>query len=545
MEYHCGEPVTQLGTLPSMAADRYGEKTAFVFVDGEQSFVEFERRTNRVAHVLTEHGVGPGERVGLYMPNGRQFPAAQFGAVRAGTVPVPLNLGMTPDTLEYVLRDAGVEVLIADAALADEAQVLAERAEVDRLFVPGADEQEQERDGGVCVVDYAAETAAAPDAFEPVTRDPDDVYIQLYTSGTTGRPKGVPLSHRAVLAGIENFSRALPVEADDTALLALPLFHLYANGLLGLFVYRGGSAVVHAEPEPAAMLSAIDDHEVTTLPAVPAVYAELEREYREERYDVSSLETALSAGAPLPEELARRIERVWGVRLVEAWGMTEVPAATLEPARGIGKGAGCVGPPLPGVELKLVDPESRETIVGPEAFEPVGDVGSSESTGEIAVRGPVVFDGYHGRTGGGESFDEEGWFYTGDVGRVDGDGFLWIVDRVDDMIVTGATNVYPTAVEDALHEHPDVAEAAVVAAPHEVKGKAPVAFVVTEPDTTPEEDALRSFALERLPAYAHPRRVFFVDALPKSAARKVQRYRLEARASERLDGPLEPSERQL
>lgn len=539
MEYHRGERVTHVGTLPSMAADRYGAKTAFSFAGEDQSYAAFEQRTNRVANVLAEY-LEPDERVGLYMPNTARFPAAQFGAVRMGAVPVPLNLRLDPDTLAYVVRDAGIDAMVAAGTLADEARELAERTGVELLFVPDAGDY-------AGVVDYAAATAAAADEFEPVERADDDVYVQLYTSGTTGRPRGVPLSHQTVLSAIENFSRGLPVEADDTLLLALPLCHLYANGMMGLFVYRGGSMVVGSEPEPAELLSAIDKHAVTMVAGVPSLYTTMHREYRESPdSDLSTLRTAVSSGAPLPDALRRRIEEDWDVRLVEAWGMTEVPAATLEPVYGVRKGAGCVGPPLPGVELRLVDPETRETKVALEEGEPSGTDFDDEGavTGEIAVRGPVVFDGYHGHDDG-DIFDDEGWFYTGDVARVDRDGYVWLVDRADDMIVTGGHNVYPVEVEDALYEHPDVAEAAVVAAPHEVKGEAPVAFVVPERGADPDEDDLRSFALERVAAYAHPRRVFFLEELPQSAAGKLPRYRLETEVETLLDGPLEPGDEQL
>jgi long-chain acyl-CoA synthetase len=252
----------------------------------------------------------------------------------------------------------------------------------------------------------------------------------------------------------------------------------------------------------------------------------------------------------LADEIRRTIEQAWNVPMVEGWGMTETaPAGTVEPSHGVRKAAGCIGPALEACEIKLVDPTTRETRVTPEQLRPFPDpeldFDDPEATGgEMAIRGPNVFEGYYNlpeRTA--EVFDEEGFFYTEDIARVDEDGYFWMVDRADDMIIVGGENVYPAEVESALYEHPDVAEAGVVGAPHEVKGEAPVAFVVLEEGSEVTEEELRKFSLDHVASYAHPRRVFFVDELPRSATQKVQRYRLEEMAEEMLDGPLTTGEK--
>ena len=550
MEYHHGERLAHVGSLPTMAADRYGEKTAFSFMGSEQSYAEFEAQANSVANVLVNHGVHPGDRVGLFIPNTTQFPAAHFGVIKAGAVSTPLNLRMDPETLAYVIQDAGIDTMIASAFLADEAQELAAAAGVETLFLPGVADEERG------VVNYSHATMDASDEFEPVARDLEDVCIQPYTSGTTGRPKGVLLSHRNVLSTLESYSRGgLGVDADDSILLVLPMFHIYAlNALLGSYLYRGGTLVLQPEPDPVNMLTAIDEHNLTKFAGVPAMYTMMFREYREnpEQYDLSSLEDVTCAAAPLAEEVRRQIEEAWNVPVVEGWGMTETaPAGTIEPVHGVRKAAGCIGPPLPGIELKIVDPATRETKIGPDDLEPSPDPeidfdDEEAVTGELAIRGPNVFEGYHNRPEKtDEVFDDAGWFYTEDVARVDEDGYFWMVDRADDMIITGGNNVYPAEVEDALYEHPAVAEAAVVAAEHEVKGEAPVAFVVPEADADVTEAEIRSFALERVATYAHPRRVFVVDELPRSATQKVQRYVLEEEVETRLEEPLTSSDEEL
>jgi long-chain acyl-CoA synthetase len=286
------------------------------------------------------------------------------------------------------------------------------------------------------------------------------------------------------------------------------------------------------------------------------MYTMMFREYREnpDEYDLSSLKDATCAAAPLAEDTRRTIEEAWNVPVVEGWGMTETaPAGTTEPSRGVRKAAGCIGPPVPNIEMKLVDPATRETKVPAEQLEPKGmahpDVDFDDEdavTGEIAIRGSQVFEGYYNRPEKtAEVFDDDGWFYTEDIARVDSDGYFWMVDRADDMIIAGGENIYPAEVEDALYAHPDVAEAAVVAAPHEVKGEAPVAFVVLDEGAEITEEELRRFTLDHVATYAHPRRIFFVDELPRSATQKVQRYKLEAEADEHLDGPLDSTGEEL
>ncbi|EMA51483.1 class I adenylate-forming enzyme family protein [Halococcus thailandensis] len=541
MEYHDGGPLRRMGDLPAMAAHRYGEKTAFVAFGEEQSYDELDDEANRVANVLTDHGVELDERVGLFVPNTLQFPSAYFGTIRAGAVPIPLNLRMDPETLAFVLDDADVDTMIASPLLAEEATELAAAAGLETTFLPGVAEEG--------IVNLSHELDVMDDEFAGPERSFDDVACQPYTSGTTGKPKGVLLTHRNLLSTVESYATGgLNVDAEDSVLLVLPLFHIYAlNAVMGTFLYTGAEMVLQPQPEAQPMLDAIGEHAITHFAGVPAMYTMMHREYRRnpDAYDLSSLDSVTCAAAPLADATRREIEEAWDVPMTEGWGMTETsPAGTTEPSRGVRKAAGCIGPPVPNIECKIADPATRETLVGPDDLTPFVDpeidfTDDERVTGEIAVRGPQVFAGYYERPEKTEQvFDDEGWFYTDDIARVDADGYFWMVDRADDMLIVGGENVYPAEVEEALYDHPDIAEAAVVAADHEVKGEAPVAFVVAEDGTELGEDALREFTLDHVASYAHPRRVFFVDELPRSATRKVQRYKLEADATERLDEPL-------
>lgn len=550
MEYHNGEQVRHVGSLPSMAAARYGDKTAFTFMGTETSYAELERDANKLANALVDQGVEPGDRVGILIPNEPAFPVAYFGIIKTGAIATPLNLRMGPETLKYVIEDAGADVIVSSAYLSEatlgwDPMDLADSVEM--LITPGRSDEERG------IHNYSHLIADAPEEFEIVERAFEDIAAQPYTSGTTGKPKGVMLSHRNLLSTLESYGKSgLGIDADDTIVLVLPLFHIYAlNALMGSFMVRGGEINLQPQPDIESLLSAIDENDATVFAGVPALYTGMWRTYREnpDAYDLSSLDYVVCAAAPLADEVRRTIEKEWDVPMVEGWGMTETsPAGTIEPVVGVRKAAGCVGPPVPGIELKLVDPKTRETRVAPEDIFPFPDEDidfedETQVTGELAIRGPVVFEGYHNLPEVTDSVkDADGWFYTEDIARVDEDGYFWIVDRADDMILSGGNNIYPAEVEDALYKHPDVAEAAVVAAPHEVKGQAPVAFVVPEEGTDPSEEEIREFSLDYLAAYAHPRRVFFVEELPRGATGKVQRFKLEHEVEDILEGSLEPSE---
>jgi long-chain acyl-CoA synthetase len=562
MEYHDGAPLQHADAVLSMGAHRYGEKDAIVSLEyGEaQSFAALDERASRVASALTERGVGAGDRVGLFLPNTLQFPETFFGAMRAGAIPVPLNLRMDVETLGYICSDADVDHLVTSPLLVggmetDRATVaapadIAAEASISTRWIPGMGDPDGDADG---VVDYDAALEAADPDFDPPERDTDDVAVQTYTSGTTGRPKGVLLSHRNLLSVQESMATSGPSpDPGMTGLMVLPLFHVPTlNTVMGKYLYTGGTVILQARPSGEGMLQAIAQFDINEVPAVPALHTMMYRAYSEnpDAYDVSSVEALGAAAAPLPDDTKRNLTRDFDVSMSEGWGMTETAGLVTLRSPAVNKAAGCIGQPLRNLELELRDADTRETVVPANVLNPrsaPADLPEDEDarTGEIAVRGPQVFEGYHGLPETNEQvFDDEGWFHTEDVGRVDEDGHLWIVDRADDMIIAGGENIYPAEVEDALYDHPDIAEAAVVAAPHEVKGEAPVAFVVPEPDADLDERTVREYSLENVASYAHPRRVFFVDELPRSATQKVQRYKLEEQVEAELGGePLASSE---
>ena len=364
MKYHDGAPLRRLGDVPAMGAERYGEKLAVEYRGDEQSYADLEARSNRVANALVDAGIDPGDRVALYLENSLQFPESLFGVVKAGAVAVPLNHRMDRGRLEYVLEDSGAEALVTSPVLPSVGTDLADH--VPLSFIPG---------GAEGMEDYDEHVGAASPEFDRAERTFEDVAVQPYTSGTTGDPKGVLTTHENLLSTAQSYaSRGGADPETDVALCFLPLFHMYGLSVVLLNgLYNGASVVLRTIPVPADLLATITEFGVTQFAAVPAVYIEMleELETNPDAYDVSSIRTLGSGAAPLADDTRRRIEDAFDTPLTEGWGMTETsPAGTTESTYGVRKGAGCIGQPLPDIEMKLVDPDTRETKVPAAALDP-------------------------------------------------------------------------------------------------------------------------------------------------------------------------------
>jgi long-chain acyl-CoA synthetase len=463
-----------------------------------------------------------------------------------------MNLSRSMRGNKEVADDIGLSHLIGSDAFEDESQELLEETPANQLFLPGG--------SGDDVIDYEKTVAQAPTDFDRPQRDLDDTAMVMYTSGTTGKPKGVHRTHRNELTNYESLSASgsFTTLAPDASILmsGLPMFHISGlNVMTVLMLYNGATVILHEEFEPRQVLKDVERYEIEHLGLVPPMLIELNKVYEEnpDEYDLSAPEVAHVGAGALPESVRRSFVENWKITLNEGLAMTETGGTgTYKPHAAPKKEAGCIGPPMYNISVKLVDEQTRETVVPADYLAPHVEMSDTDLdfededsvTGEVAFKGPQVFKKYHNRPEkNAEVFDDEGWYYTGDVARVDDDGFLWYVDRGDDMIVVGGENVYPTEVEEALFAHPAVHEAAVVPADHEIKGEAPVAFVDIDSDQDVTEIELRKFTLDRVPTYAHPRRVFFIEDFPKSATQKTQRFKLAQRASELLDGPLESSDK--
>ena len=489
-----------LATNLTITASRAPERTAVKLDDAELSYAALERASAHVTALLRAKGVEPGDRVGIMLPNVPYFPAVYYGILRAGAVVVPMNVLLKRREVGFYLGDSGARLVFASEAFAEAAQAGAEEAGAECLLVaPGAFD--------ALLAGFSAEPGVA-------TRDDDDTAVILYTSGTTGTPKGAELTHANLRRNVEIAISLFGLGPDEVMLGALPLFHSFGQTCaMNAAIAAGASLTMVARFEPARVLELMRRDGVTVFAGVPTMYNALLALGRGDGA-TPSLRLCVSGGAALPVEILRGFEAAFGAKILEGYGLSETsPIASFNhPDRE--RKPGSIGTPVRGVEMKLVD--QRGNVVAP------GEVG------EIAIRGHNVMKGYWQRSDATDEVMRDGWFLTGDLARVDDDGYFTIVDRKKDMIIRGGYNVYPREIEEVLYEHPAVREAAVVGLPHAGLGEEVGAVIALKPDAHATAGELRDFVRERVAAYKYPRRVWFVDELPKGSTGKVLKRAIEA-----------------
>lgn len=518
-----------LGMLHESAAKFAPDSVALITGgDGERiTYADLADRIAEAANALRSLGVEHGDRVALYFTNELSYLYLFFGAARIGAVPVPMNVQATPETLAYILDDSDADLLIASGApdtLADAVDVVT-AADTEVTVAVDGDPATVKFDGSI--VSYAAAAADAGTERPAVDIAPDDAAFQPYTSGSTGQPKGVVLTHAGTTWNARSVWKAHLFDENERGIVATPLYHknAMAQAVKPLFL-AGGSVVIMDGFDPEAVLNAVEQFDVTYLTGVPAMYKLLLQSDALDQTDTSSVSWAVCGSDTVPESLHESFADGFNAPLLEAYGLTEGgPVVTMSPRWGIRK-MGSAGLAIPGAKTIIVDPETNEEL-------PAGEAG------ELLVSSPGVGQYYNRPDEATEAFeirDGRRYLHTEDLVRKDDQGYHYIVGRLDDMLVVGGENVYPAEVEGTLKRHPAVDDVAVVSAPHAIKGEAPVAFVVTEQSVS--EDELEQFFLDRGPAYAHPRRIFFRDRLPLTGTGKIDRDELEATARERIDGEL-------
>jgi len=490
----------------------------------ELTYEEFWDESGRFAAALRDSGVNPDERVAVYLPNLPEFVTAFVGTLRNGSVVVPLNPQYKAREIEHILADSGARLVVTLPELVEEVRKVEDVTDVCEVVTVGTPKNDR-------AVEYDGFLAEEP--LETEARDDDDVAAQPYTSGTTGDPKGVLLTHE----NLSFVAEATPkvhdgIRTDDKMLGVLPLFHIYGMTVNMLAtLYEGGSYHLMTEWEAGDALELIEGEGITILHGVPAMYNDLVNHPEADDYTLESVRFANAGGDSLPLDIIRRFEEGFAPKLLEGYGLTET-APTTHANSNDERRKGSIGKPLPGVESKVVDENFDEMPTverGPVEFgEDEHDY--DDVVGEIVVSGPNVMNGYHGLPDANDdAFTEEDgkrWFHTGDLGYSDDDSFFYVVDREKHMIVTGGYNVYPREVEELLFEHPGVEEAAIVGVPDERRGETVKAYVVTRSDASITPDEIREYCLENLAEYKHPREVEFVDELPRTASGKVQKFRL-------------------
>ena len=484
-----------LADLVRRAAAEHPDKPALVFHGVTTTWGELDSRVDAVARGLRGLGLEPGDRVAVHLGNTPDFPAAYFGALRAGLVALPVNTGYTAAELTHVLADSGARAVVTST---DGAATVGEVEGPPEHVVVVADESW----GGLL---------ADSSPYEAVGGG-EDLAVLLYTSGTSGRPKGAMLTHRALLANLEQTVQIEPpvVAPDDVVLLVLPLFHVYGlNGALGMVAKNGATGVLVERFDPVQTLEEIRRHHVSAVVGAPPMWVAWSL-LPDVGDAFASVRVALSGAAPLAPAVLHRVREITGHHVFEGYGMTETaPVLTSTLMSEVPKPAS-IGRALPGIELRLIDEG--------------GQVVEEGDPGEIAVRGANLFSGYW--PDGADGPDADGWFSTGDVAVLDEDGDLHLVDRRRELILVSGFNVYPREVEDVIGAHRDVAEVAVLGVQHPYTGESVKALVVRRPGATLTTEDVIAHAARSLARFKCPTVVEFVDELPHTATGKVSKGRL-------------------
>ena len=523
----------ELTTLPAMLdqiADAYADSPALEYRGQRISYGELRERADRFAAGLIRQGLKPGDRVALLLPNTPWHPISFFGVLRAGGIVVHLTPLDPPRSSAQKMADSGARWLVGTnlPGLLPLALTLLEGGHADRLVV-GEDEAWAGESPALPLPAAGGVIPASRLAAEPAGPWPDmkpsDVAVLQYTGGTTGLPRAAMLSHANLTAAASIYAnffqgQGRPLGPGERVICVLPLFHIYALSAVLLRHLRAGAEVLlRPRFDVEGVLHDIEAGRATNFPGVPPMWIALANHPGIETRDLSSLRYAGSGGASLPTETAQRFEQLTGLRLGGGWGMTETSPAGTGLLPGADPGHGSIGVPLPGIEMQIVSLDDPRRVLPP------------GERGEMRVRGPNVTQGYWNRPEETEAAFADGWLLTGDIGYMDEGGVFYLVDRKKDMLISGGFNVYPRHIEDAIHEHPDVVEAAVVGIPDTYRGQAAKAYVRLRDGAEPLTlEALRTFLADKLGRHEMPAALELRDALPRTPVGKLAKRELAEQA---------------
>jgi long-chain acyl-CoA synthetase len=506
-------PADHPATVAALLARRLHEDADRVVYRCEGRTLNYgglDRHAAQVAAGLRAEGLGAQDRMGYLALNSDWYFELLFGCARAGCVMVGVNWRLAPPEVAYVVNDAGIKLLVVGRDFLPVWQAVADQCPTVTTVLVLEDDYVGWRDG----------QSADP---EPSPVNPGDVLVQMYTSGTTGFPKGALLTHGSILGAM---ARGRLVGEDwthwdksDVSLIATPVFHIGGTAWGLQAIYHGGSSVVLAKPDVGDMLRAIEQFGVTKMFAVPALLNAILNHPDAATTTVSSMREIIYGASPIPLDVLRRALALFGCQFIQQYGMTETSGSVtyLPPedhdVAGTPRMASC-GKPYPWTEIRIVDPDGR----------PVG----AGAVGEILIRTNSIMKGYWNKPEATARAIVDGWYHSGDAGYLDADGYLYMFDRVKDMIVSGAENIYPAEIENALHEHPDVKDCAVIGVPDERWGEAVKAIVVKRDGSALDADGLIRFARTRIAGYKVPKSVDFVADLPRNPSGKILKKDLRA-----------------
>ena len=482
------------------SVDRYGEYRKLYFEGSSYTNTDRLRYAGSLANVLKDYGVEPGDRVAVMMPNSPEVEAAFQAIWMLGAAIVPITPQLGPREAGYMLEDGGVRLILTSPSLAGRVSEAAGADTSRRVLVFGPSEVPGS-------IDIAGEVASAPSMNSMIERAGDDLALLLYTSGTTGNPKGVMLTHANLLGGVEAVLRKSPDMPRQILLQPLPLSHVYGVIVMNLCNAWGWTTILMPHFETKRALQLIEQYQVTRISAIPTMLVYLLNSPDREKFDTSSLAYASSGGASLLESVRTEFERLYRCKVHQGYGMSETAAIATGYSHGEPYRPGSVGQALPGIELQIHDLLGRPLPPG--------------QWGEIAIRGPVIMKGYWNNPEATGAVLHDGWLLTGDIGYLDADGFVFITDRKKDLIIKGGENIASKEVEDAFQSHPAVAEVSVVGIPDDTFGENICAAIVLKPNAQASPDELREHAARWITSFKLPSRIVFVDALPKSPVGKI------------------------
>ena len=503
-------PDVGLGNWFYQRSKRSPNRRALTFEGKTATYAEMQARFDRLAGALRKNGVCRGDRVAFIGFNQPTFFDTMFAAARLGAIFVPLNFRLTGPELDYIINDAGVHTIVADSA--HRPLIDGIRANLPCRHFVSAD---KDAEGWPSIETFTARVTPLREG-EPT--DADDVAVIMYTSGTTGRPKGAMLTHGNLWWSAAMGMLAADAYEDDVTLVVAPLFHIGGLNVTTLAaLQKGAEVVLHRGFDPNRWIEDVQKYKVKSAFAVPAMLLMVSQNPAFATADLSSLRIIMCGGAPVPEPLLHLYAKR-GVPVNQGYGLTETaPSLTLLTSEWGAKKLGSAGTPGFFMDVALMDGEGKFLKAPGER-------------GEVVCRGPNVMKGYWNKPEAtAAAIDPAGWFHTGDVGYFDEDGFLYICDRVKDMIITGGENVYPAEVEAVLYAHPAIAEVAVLGQPDEKWGEAVVAVAALKPGQSLNLEGLRAWASERLARYKLPSRFEVVEALPRNPAGKVLKFELRYR----------------
>jgi long-chain acyl-CoA synthetase len=533
-----GYPDIPLYKFLEDAAKRYPERPAIVFKGTTISYAELDELSDRFAAGLSNLGVKKGDPVGIFMPNSPQFVIAYYATLKLGGIVVASNFLYSAREIEHQFNDAGIEVVIAMSQYYENLKDVQSKTKLRKIIVTNLKEylpgmlkilftllREKKlgarvtlRDGDLWFQDLLTQQSA--DERPVVEISPDDVALFQYSGGTTGLSKAAVARHRNLVANTLQIASWMPhcVDGEEVVLMAIPLFHVYGMVAgMSFGVSKGATLVLILNPRDMSdVLGSIEKYKPTIYPGVPTMYNAINNhpDVLAGKVDVSSIKACISGSAPLLRETKEKFESLTGGNLVEGYGLSEAPTAThSNPLTGESR-EGSIGLPLPDIDVRIISLDDEVTVLGP------GEVG------EMVIRGPNVMAGYHNMPTETENTVRNGWLYTGDIAKMDEDGYFYIVDRKKELIKPGGFQVWPREVEEVLSVHPQVLEVGVAGIPDPYRGETVKAWVVLKPGEEASEEELRGWAKENLAAYKVPTTIEFRDELPKTTVGKILRREL-------------------